>query len=670
MATNYAYALTYVNFDIDNKDVIYFKNKAEKESYFNLSSLFSGELKYINFEKKNLLETRFIVDSSNDNVIKNEYSKNYLIIKEISTSSYYFYFIINTRYDNKSHLELYCKLDTMTTLRDLLMPRGVIKRATFREFEKDSTNTYAIYDRGAYTHILTIDDSYKGEKFIQAQKTIHPHIYTYTQSVLDTWLENNVEAWQYVFIDRNHTYQYSKDGNNNTNYRKVDSFTSNGISNDYGVLAFPIYKGTTRIIVRYKDITDPNNPITYNFDTGASAFNTFFRPSNNDSTYIYNMKISKQAPFNVIDSLTSIMQLNCSVTDNGNLILDFGSSSGAFDISSYIQVFTRMFTTGYLTQTPTFIQGYFMFEYEYQTSKKYNCDLSSFIDDYINTKMLISTYKNSSKNIDKYPNVICNKNVEVRITYNGEIFSIHPSRLDTSQAILEIQEAIAPDISKIYVNWKPTNKYIDKNAMANTLTGFIFNDDTSIPIGNNYMAQFLANNKNFYMQRYINTAINSGTKGAKGFATGGWGGLALSVINSGLDVANMFWEEDNLEQRASSLKMANGSALFNNLVKEYGCKCEIWMMTKEELSNIAEYYNKYGVSSTQNGYLLDVLEKHKYFDYVEMDVTDIVLTGLDGITQEIKQDIINKLKRGVRFWYDGTKIYNYEYYNYEVAFDS
>ena len=51
-----------------------------------------------------------------------------------------------------------------------------------------------------------------------------------------------------------------------------------------------------------------------------------------------------------------------------------------------------------------------------------------------------------------------------------------------------------------------------------------------------------------------------------------------------------------------------------------------------------------------------------------MDVTDISLTGLSGITQEIKQDIINKLARGVRFWY--SNIYNYSYYNYEIAFDS
>ena len=665
LLTNYAYALSYVNFDIDNLDVMYFTTIADRDTYFNLSSLFSGTLKYINFDKKNLLNTTFTIDSSNDDIIKNEFKYNYLIIKEISTGMYYFYFIIGTNYDNKQHLRVTCKLDTFTTFRNYTIPRGVIKRATFREFEKE--NAYAKYDRGAYTHILTIDDSFKGEKFIQAQKTIQPHVYTYTQSVLDTWLENNVEAWQYIFIDKNHTYKYDKNGSS-VNYREPSNFVSNGIYNDYGVLAFPIYKTSNKIIAKYKDITDVNNPIQYEMKTGISAFDVYFRDVNNDSTYIYTMKISKQPPFNVINSGSSIMQLDCSVTDSGDLILDFGSDSAPMDLSINFQAFTQMFTTNLNTIDSLNYSGFFMFEYRYQTSLKYTCNLSLFIQDYIKTNMLISYYKGTTKDIYKYPNAMCNKNIEIRITYNGEIFSIHPSRLDTSNAILELQEAIAPDITKIYVNWKPTNDYIDKNAMANTLTGFIFNDDTSIPIGNSYMAQFLANNKNFYLQRYINTSVNAGMKAGKGYMSGGVGGLAMSIVNSGLDVANLIWEEDNLENRASSLKMANGSALFNNLVKEYGIKCEIWMMTMEELSNICEYYNKYGVNSTQNGFLTDVLGKHKYFDYVEMDVTDIQLVTITGITQEIKNDIVQKLKRGVRFWY--SNMYNYSFYNYEVAFDS
>ena len=278
MATNYAYALTYVSFDIDNKDVIYFKNKAEKESYFNLSSLFSGELKYINFEKKNLLETSFIVDSSNDNVIANEFKYNYLIIKEISTGNYYFYFIIKTRYDNKAHLELYCKLDTFTTLRDLIMPNGVIKRATFREFYED--NSEILYDKGSYTHIETIDDGFKGEKYLQAQKTITPHIFTYTNHALDSWIEENVEAWQYIFIDNKHTYNYASGGVGVT-YRKAESFLSHGINNDYAVLCFPIMKTTKQIYLRYRDT---GNNILHTLQCMPSAYSVYFREVNNDNT--------------------------------------------------------------------------------------------------------------------------------------------------------------------------------------------------------------------------------------------------------------------------------------------------------------------------------------------------------------------------------------------------
>lgn len=668
MATNYAYALTYVNFDIDNKDVIYFNNKAEKEAYFNLSSLFSGELKYINFEKKNLLETRFIVDSSNDNIIANEFNKNYLIIKEISTDTYYFYFIISTRYDNKAHLELYCKLDTFTTLRDILEPRGIIKRATFSEFIKNGN--YALYDRGGYTHILTIDDSFKGEKFIQAQKTIYPHIYTYTNHIMDEWIENNVEAWQYVFVDKNHQYHNMIDGASR-NYRKTSTFLSKGVYNDYSVLCFPVMK-SGNIYLRYKDNTDILHPITYIINCNRLSLE-YFREANNDSTYIYTMKLSKQPPLNAINSALSSKNLNCSINiSGGNLYLDFEGVGDILSVNPSFNIYDKPFFTTIRQVNEYLYNGEFMFEYVEQTYEKYTNDLSSFIETYFTTKIPVNTYKNISTPYYKYPNVLNNKNVEMRITYNGEIFTIHPSRIDTSQAILEMQEAITPDITKIYVNWKPTNDFIDSLVMSDTLTGYIFNDDTSIPIGNSYMAQYLANNKNFYMQRYINTAINTGTKSAKGFITGGVGGLALSLINSGLDVANLLWEEDNLENRASSLKMANGSAIFNNLNREYGIKCEIWMFTYEELKNIAEFYNKYGETSNINGVLSDNLNIHKYFDYVEMDVTDIIITdnSISGITQEIKQDIINKLKRGVRFWYNGDYIYNYLYYNYEVIFDS
>ena len=39
---NYLYALTYVDFDKENKDVMYFKNQSTKDTFFDLPTLFNA----------------------------------------------------------------------------------------------------------------------------------------------------------------------------------------------------------------------------------------------------------------------------------------------------------------------------------------------------------------------------------------------------------------------------------------------------------------------------------------------------------------------------------------------------------------------------------------------------------------------------------------------------
>ena len=664
MSFNYAYALTYVKMDSENKDVMYFNNDSEKESYFNLSSLFSGELKKIDFDKRNLKNITLVVDSTGDDNTFNEFKYNYCIIKEISTSNYFFYFIDGIKYDNKQHILLSCKLDSFTTFRDKLNFNGTIKRATFREFLWDGVNNLVRYDYNNYTHILTIDDTFRGEKFLQYQKTLTPHIYTYKNDSIDEWIENNVECWQYIFIDKNHLYNYSKDGASHS-YKYPYGFHSHGIYCDYAILCFPVMKTNKKIVIKFSDITDPNNPVIYNLFCDSNAID-FFREKNNDSTYIYSMKISKQPPFNPIISALSNFTFNYSYSTSGNLIFDVNDGVDS-PINSLISVQPN--NNAFITLLNSDNIGYFLFEFTGQINEKFNYDLTSLISPYLKNYFTRSDYLNFYKDFNKYPNVLVNKNVEIKITYNGDEYSINANRLKLDDVKLEMLESISPDVSKIYVNFKSPNTYIFKNAYNNTLTGYIFNDDTSLSIGNDYLAEFLANNKNFYMQRYINTAVKGGLNATKSYMNSGLSGAAISFINSGLDVANLLWEDENLENRKSSLKMANGNALFNNLVKEYGIKLEIWLLNSEDLTNIAEYYHKFGESSNTQGYLSDVMKKHKYFDYVEMDVNciEIIDNNLKGISNEIKNDLITKLKRGVRFWY--SNLYNFEKYNYEIALE-
>lgn len=205
-----------------------------------------------------------------------------------------------------------------------------------------------------------------------------------------------------------------------------------------------------------------------------------------------------------------------------------------------------------------------------------------------------------------------------------------------------------------------------------TLTGGIFSDDSMLNLGTSKLQETLANAKNFFEQKRVNIGVNSLLNLATNTAKMDVMGVAKSLAHEQLNEINFGYQVDNIENAPSHLQKASGNALFNMLTKEFGLHLEIWMMTEEELTNIAQYYNKFGVSTNAHGTLFEILEKHKYFDYVEFE-SYFIHDGSGGntlkITNEIKEEFKKKLKRGVRFWYDSTKLYNYSLYNYENALE-
>ena len=655
---NYVYALTYVDFDKENKDVMYFQNKSEKETYFDLSTLFdASNTNEINFEKKNLNYIDVTISLNGNDEINNEFGYNYLIIKELSTSEYFFYFIEKHNYLNNGRMNLKCSLDIFTTYFDKLIFEGTINRATLREFIKDDNNDI-IYDTQAYTHVFAVDDTYQGKKFLQNDKCLQPHVFTYVDSAtLDQWMEENIEAWQYIYVDKNHTYKYDS-----TSYRTTDDFMSKGIFTGYGVLAMPIYKTTHLMYVRFRDVSDPNNPVQYSIQLTEHAID-YFRDSNNDNAYIYSSKISKQPPFTPLLSNSDTHNFNCSIELNGsNLWFNFGDVSGG-ELTRLLQNYVKTFITHKVSGS------YFigMLEVTYQTNRFYNNNVSSFVDDYIQTRMTKTKYLSGSKEFWKYPNSTSLKNIELRLTYNGQEYTTSPSKIDTGDAVIEMLETLSPDISKTYIRWKHTGYYAFRSYNSKTLTGGIFSDDTSISLATSELQNVLANSKNFFYQKRVNIGANSLLNLATNTAKMDVLGTAKTLAKEQLNEVNFGFEVDNIENAPSHLEKASGNALFNILTKDYGIHLEIWMMTQEDLTNIAMYYNRYGVLTNTVGTTHEIIKKHKYFDYTEFEA--FYIHGSVNITNEIKDEFIRKLKRGVRFWYDKTTMYNYTLYNYERALE-
>lgn len=666
---NYIYALTNVDFDKDNKDVVYFKNQNEKDSYFNLSSLFDSTNKNeINFEKRNLLNVTITIATNDSNKIDDEFGYNYCIIKEINkndTPKYYFYFIDKIMYDNLGRMRIGCNLDIFTTYFDKLSLKGLIKRATFREFEKDQDTNEIVYNANGYTHIFSVDDTYQGKKFIQKDKVLQPHIVTnINNATIDYWLENNVECWQYLYVDCYHTYKHKLNGAV-TDYRQVEEFLSRGISTSYGILVQPIYKTNKNIFIKFTDVTDPDNPIIHKIPFTDGSIDKF-RTMNNDNAYIYSCKLSKQPPFTPFkdnQSPSDPMEFLCNISlDSGDLIFDFGNQTNINDFQ-LIQPYTKIYYNQISLNDDSVSD--LLFEFTFQTNRYYNNDVSSVIESYIKTRMTKAKYISVTKEFWKFPNATSLKNIELKITYNGQEYSTSPSKIDSGNAIIEMQETLSPDLSKTYVRWKPNGTYAFRNANNDTITGGVFSDDTSVPLGTSNLQQTLAQSKNFFLQKQVNVGANFllglGSSIAKQDAIGVVKGMAKTQ----LDEVNYGFELDNIENVPSHLQKASGNALFNLLTKEFGLHLEIWMMTAEDLENIASYYDRFGESSnTISDNIFDFIEKHKYYDYVEMDVFKI---GGMNLSMEIKDEFMKKFKRGVRFWY--TTIYDYSKYNYERSLE-
>ena len=651
---NYLYALTYVDFDNENKDILYFKNQSAKDSFFGLSTLFANA-KEINFEKKNLIDVDLVVTLDDYDEVEKEFNFNYCILKEISTSNYYYYFVNKMTYLNKGRMTIKCHLDVFTTYFDKLVFEGTINRGTLREFVKDGTDI--IYDSGAYTHIFAVDDTYSGKKFIQHDKCLQPHVFTYLDNAtLDAWLDANVECWQYLFVDCTHQYKYDS-----SNYRNVSEFLSDGISTSFGVLAMPIYKSSNVINVRFRDVSDPNNPHTYIINMNDSAID-YFRQFNNDNAYVYSSKISKQPPFTPLLSSNDTHNFLCSITDSGNLLLDFGDITNN-NLTKLIQPYVSTF----IVHEASSYWYVGMFEISFQMKRFYNNNVSSIIDDYFQTRMTSTKYLSNSTEFWKYPNASSIKNIEIKLTYNGQEFTTTPSKIDTGNAIVEMLESITPDISKTYVRWKHTGYYAFRSANSKTLTGGIYSDDTLLSLGTTKLQEVLANSKNFFYQKRVNIGVNSLLNLATNTAKQDVLGMGKTLAKEQLQEVNFGFEMDNLENAPSHLEKASGNGLFNLLTKDFGIHLEVWMMTQEDLTNIAMYYNKFGVQTNTIGTIFDILEKHKYFDYTEFDT--YYIHGTVNITNEIKDEFKRKLKRGVRFWYDSSKLYNYSLYNYENALE-
>jgi len=681
MAKTYQIALTNVDFDNSYNNSIRFNNRVEQEQYFDIENLSFSP--YINFNFGSLLETKVTYKDTTLNAV-DLLNKNYAIVKETidDVTKYYYYFIIDSKFDTLSQIILDLELDIIQTYYiDIEFSDCLIERAHINRFKE--VNNYDVTFNGDLNSNLYIRDSVKNlsKRLTHRLKLWFKYDTSAENSMFNLWLKNNVICWVYIFISPKDTgYTFSKWRSDGSDYtaqlKSYLSFNERGTTNfemPYGILCYPIYKDyTKKIKSKWNVIINDVETTCYGYHDAFAFYS--FREKNSGDSYIYQIKLSTVAPFktdkyvynedytiengelilNIVDGYMSPFKSfkNCAVHN-----CDFVSNNMSDTIFNLtVQYLNVPLETNSVTLTQLNLQNYFA-----------KTDIIG-----------------KNKNIKFNPKLLNEDYRTLRITNDTYYFEYDLQKLNKDIISFYYTELISADITKGYLRYKSdSNDNIYVIETNNNFTGLLLSQDNNIPYSKNQLDIYLANNKNFYLQRDIGmirdifkTVVNlnrglgnSAMQLASGNVIGGGisGNKAVSgAITNTVDIIvnriNSNLTLDNMKNSPEMLENSNGNALFNCGINHIGLYVEIYSALENELKIANDYMHQYGFTYNQIDNIKNVDNIRVYFNYVKADVENI--TGIN-LSNTIKNKIREIFRNGIRLWNNTPEIFKYDKENYE-----
>lgn len=649
----YKIALINVFWTENDLNTRYFNSIEEQNDYFSLK--ISGQTSpLINFNMGNNIETSVIYRDVSVRSVEELVASNYAVVEQYDDTTNE---IINRRYyfayaeqDSGRQMRVILKLDDIQTnyfkYKDKIAP-CFIRKANINRFIKNNSN---------YKFDNTLNSKlYETEGLVNFPKIpvtrYRLKLKTTVNDDVNQWLYENVAAWCYIFVDPNKSYkaysltdvtkQFAVAGSVFTyNIHGKDGSITSGVT---GVICYPIMKpqdvqGNINNIY----FTDTNN--TFNFSVGVKGFEEF-KKLNQDTSYVYSIKLSNKPPFN------NLYARNISIVNN-NLIL----RADYPPVENIVQ-FANLRALRYgNTKGAGLLIGI--------------NDERPFIETYpittgVNNEFTLEEIVNVPLNYNLNPKLNSNLFKELVIsTNNGDSYIYDLQKIGENQVSFLYTETIQPEVSKVYVRLNaPIGLY--QKPSNNNYDGLVTSIDNSIAYVNTQYANFIANNKNFWLQSNvkvlgdIGTGVIAGMVGSGDPLVGGITGVASgikSTINRNLTISN-------LKSAPSMLKNANGNALFNLQVNDFGIYVELRTAITNELIIANDYLNDTGFTVNIMDKIINYDNIRTYFNYIEADV-EVISAPISNLE---KERLKTRLK-AVRFW--NTDNINYDNENYERSLNN
>lgn len=636
----YKFALCNVFWSENDINTRHFENITQQNEYFD--NLTRGVFTPLsNFNMGDNIETTIVYRDDTGRDINELIRCNYLVLYKLNDNNEIIdrrYYFASVQQDDANQLIVNISLDDIQTnyfrYKNQIAPCLINRRHIDRFIDVDSINVK--FDLEPTSQLFESEGNSLPKRLVKRTKLD----FNFTNNdEVNQWLKENVAYWVYVFIDRYHEYNVFNPSNGDEVTSAINTTTIRSDNKqDVGCICYPVYKSNKKIQV-YKD----SIYITIN-ENGYG----WFAEKNSINSYSFNKKISIIPPFDYF-------QYNASVDSYGDLIATEPNYSSNFEMGGFG---IRAFISDWNNKVGVFTNV--------------NEQSTSFDSDTYTTDKIFNFNKAELKgfrNINFEPKMLSQNFSELQLkSSDGEIFIYDNQKINNNEIKIVYTEPIQPEITKYYARLKaPTGLYTEDT--DNNYLGLVGSTDNALNMANTQYANFIANNKNFWLQsnyKIIENMVSSGMDTALSYQGGNMGGTAKGLYNMTVGTWSAMWDRywtiDNLKASPGSLKNASGNVIFNMSINPIGIYIEEYEALIEDKIQMYDYFYMNGYSYGHLGNIADYDNTRKYFNYLECDVGVISAP----LSEKEKSRLRDRL-RSIRFWH--TDNIQYELENYERWLD-
>ena len=668
MALTYQIALINVWWRNGEQNNRYFSTLAEQKTYFD--SLIIGWSELVNFNINDNISTTIYFRDKTNRTIDTLLKCNYAIIKN-PNGNYRYFFVNRIWQDSSNQVGVDLELDDF---QSNLLPNQddlqnlYVKRITNPTAFLTTSNTYK-YNLN-YPSLVKPIDMYPAKRNISSQKAFMK----FTDNVnLDTWLNENIAYWKYLFMDKNQIYYGEYDNQTNVdkayntsneklNSESVNIFTGDAYNiMDYGCIIQPIYLTSKRIYIHYTDNNSISKYFILNEDGIYNLFNQLEGLPGGQGTSVKNGAIGTYGFGFKMSIMPPLLKKNLiegtdfSIDGNGDLIFE-----GGLSLNNPTKVLINLFggqthcARCYVDVNCTgqnkndAYQGVFVgCNIDYTTIDiEFHNPITMTLGSYIGgTRLLGQEFRS------------------FRLRLGSNSFEYDPIKyLDsntTSKIYGKYTEIVSLGLSKMYARLNESNVYT--SAMENDFTGVVASLDMILPTLTNEWSTFIANNKNYYLQKDWTLGMNffkgyeSASIGAlqSKSASEGIGTFAKGMLDIGIDYLDtkttMGYREDDLKNAPQSIANANGDPFFMYDVTGYQPILDLMEAPQDYLDSCNQSLELAGIPFNDKGSFTDFVNKHTCFDYIEGNI--ISYNTNINLSQKEKDRLQLLFAKGIRLFY-------------------